>query len=520
MLRSPRLTFWLCLALALPLDAAPRDDRVGGIIVQLQNSTGAVRASSALAGSLSATAGRTLHVARQLSGNSTLLRLEEAVDRNTAETLAAQISSRADVRYAVPNYRRWPSLVPSDTRYADQWHLHASTTVPGGANLPDAWDITTGVAGSVVAVLDTGILASHVDLSRILPGYDFVVDNPVLNIQENDPDPGRDPDPSDPGDAVAQNECGLPHNAADSSWHGTLVTGVIAATSNNNLGIAGIDHNTSILPVRVLGKCGGTDSDIVDAARWAMGLSVPGVPDNPNPARIINLSLGGIGPCTAVYQDAFDDARREGVTVVVSAGNEGFDLDDEGFDVTPAECDGAFTIAATTRQGAETTYTNIGSAVDISAPGGAANTIEAGVLTTSDGGATAPLNDSIYEPVIGTSFSAPVVSGIISLALAVNDTLTPEQLTQILILQARGFPNGTSDGFADCTTSRCGAGLVDAYAVVDAVQSGNIPGFFAGGKKIEIFGDTSSRSGGLAAAGIVLVLFVAAGFRARLRKHR
>ncbi|MDH3453395.1 MAG: S8 family serine peptidase, partial [Gammaproteobacteria bacterium] len=155
------------------------------------------------------------------------------------------------------------------------------------------------------------------------------------------------------------------------------------------------------------------------------------------------------------------------------------------------------------------------------APGGAASTVAEGVLTTSDGGTmTPPLNDSSYEPVIGTSFSAPVVSGIISLALALNASLTPEQLKQVLIFNARDFPDNTTDGFGDCTTSRCGAGLVDAHAVVDAVQSGNIPGFFADGAKIEIFGSNSSRSGGLAAAGILLVLCVAGVVRQGIRRRR
>ena len=520
--RKRLLISWLYMALALPLHAAaPGDDRVGGIIVKLAGSAGAARVSAAMADSLSATAGHTLHVARHMSGNATLLRLAAAVDRSTAETAAARIASRADVLYAVPNYRRWPSLLPNDTRYADQWYLHAAVVEPGAANLPEAWDITTGAAATVVAVLDTGLLTSHADLSRILPGYDFVVDNPALNINDNDSPDGRDPDPSDPGDWVAQDQCLPGFPATDSSWHGTLVTGVISASSDNSLGIAGIDHQAWILPVRVLGTCGGTDADIVDGARWAMGLSVPGVPNNPNPARILNLSLGGFGPCTAVYQEAFDDAEQQGVIVVVSAGNELLDLDVEGNDITPAECDGAFTIAATTRQGAETVYTNIGSAVDISAPGGAASTVAEGVLTTSDGGTmTPPLNDSSYEPVIGTSFSAPVVSGIISLALALNASLTPEQLKQVLIFNARDFPDNTTDGFGDCTTSRCGAGLVDAHAVVDAVQSGNIPGFFADGAKIEIFGSNSSRSGGLAAAGILLVLCVAGVVRQGIRRRR
>ncbi|MDH3712673.1 MAG: S8 family peptidase [Gammaproteobacteria bacterium] len=524
MVRTQRLTLWLCLVFALPLSAAPRDDRVGGIIIKLQSAVATAGVSAAMASNLSATASHALHVVREMSGDATLLGLEAPVDRATAEAMAVELSRRADVLYAVPNYRRWPSLVPNDARYNEQWYLHAATVEPGGANLPQAWDITTGAASTVVAVLDTGILAAHEDLdvSRILPGYDFVEDNLALNIDDNDPpDEGRDPDPTDPGDAVVANECGgFPTVNVPSSWHGTLVTGVIGATTNNGLGIAGIDHNTSILPVRVLGKCGGTDADIVDGARWAMGLSVPNVADNPNPAKILNLSLGGFAPCTQIYQEAFDYAQAQGVVVVVSAGNEGLDLDVEGADVAPAECRGAFTIAATTRQGGETDYTNIGSAVDIAAPGGTANTASEGILTTSDSGTIGPLNDNFYEAVIGTSFSAPVVSGIVALALALNPSLTPEQLKQTLVFTAREFPENTTDSMTGaCTTSRCGAGLVDAHAVVDAVQSGNIPGFFAGGTKIEVFGSNESRGGGLATTGLVLGLFAAAGWRYSMRRR-
>lgn len=521
MVRTPPLTLLLLLALTLPLHAAPRDDRVGGIIIKLQPSVAADGVSTAMASALSATAGHALYVKRKMSGNATLLGLEAPLDRATAEAMAAELSRRTDILYAVPNYRRWPSLVPNDPRYSDQWYLHAATAVLGAANLPQAWDITTGAASMVVAVLDTGILVHEdLDASRILDGYDFVRDNLALNIQENDPDPGRDDDPSDPGDAVVANECGsgFPDEDIDSSWHGTLVTGIIGATASNGLGIAGIDHNASILPVRVLGKCGGTDADIVDAARWAMGISVSGVPDNATPARILNLSLGAETPCTEVYQETFDDAEALGVVIVVAAGNESLDLDIPGNDVAPAECRGAFTVAATTNGGGGTSYTNIGSAVDISAPGGGARTVAEGVLSTSNDGATAPMNDA-YEPVIGTSFSAPVVSGILALALGLNQSLTPEQLKQTLMFNSREFPENVTDGF-DCTTSICGAGLVDAQAVVEAVQSGNIPGFFAGGTKIEVFGSNDSRGGGLAAAGLVLGLCVAAGWRCWIRRRR
>jgi hypothetical protein len=209
MVRIQRLTLWLCLILALPINAAPRDDRVGGIIVELQTSGDATGVSTAVVSNLSATAGHALRVVRKMSGNATLLGLQTPVDRATAEALAARISSRADVRYAVPNYRRWPSLVPNDTLHVDQWYLHAATVEPGAANLPQAWDITTGGTGTVVAVLDTGITVHEdLDIGRILPGYDFVQDEPLLNIDDNDVPDGRDNDPSDPGDAAAANECG------------------------------------------------------------------------------------------------------------------------------------------------------------------------------------------------------------------------------------------------------------------------------------------------------------------------
>ncbi len=521
-MRTRRL-FLLCLALlSVAAGAQPRDDRIGGFIVKLDKSVGAPDyVSAGLAGSFSAAAGHPLSVGRHLSGQTTLVELDSPVEHATAERIAAELSARADVLYAAPNYRRWPTLVPSDTRFNDQWYLHAAVSVPGAANLPAAWDITTGADGTIVAVLDTGILGTHADFSRILPGYDFVVNNPTFNIQENDLDPGRDADASDPGDGTAANECAAGFPATNSSWHGTLVNGIIGATSDNALGISGIDHRARMLPVRVLGKCGGTDADIVDGARWAMGLNVPGVPDNPNPASILNLSLGGFGPCTAAYQDAFQDADQQGVVVVVSAGNDGLDLGVPGNDVAPAECVGAFTVAATTRGGAETIYTNVGARIDIAAPGGAANTVAAGILTTTDSSTgSPPANDSIYEPVIGTSFSAPVVSGVMSLALGLNPNLTPTQLEQLLILHARAFPTGTVDGFRDCITANCGAGLVDAHRVIAAVSGGSIPGVFADGAKIEIFGDNSSRSGGLAAGALVLGLLIAAGVAPRVRRRR
>ena len=117
---------------------------------------------------------------------------------------------------------------------------------------------------------------------------------------------GRDADPSDPGDWVSSSDQSNPAlfgcDVSDSSWHGTRVAGMIGALTNNTVGVAGLSWNSFILPVRVLGKCGGTDSDIIAGMRWAAGLHIDGVADNPTPARILNLSLGATSPCEPSYR--------------------------------------------------------------------------------------------------------------------------------------------------------------------------------------------------------------------------
>ena len=142
----------------------------------------------------------------------------------------------------------------------------------------------------------------------------------------NDGD-GRDADASDPGDWLTLAEVQQTGAARsigcstagpeDSSWHGTQTSGLIGALPNNGIGMAGVGRNVRVLPVRVLGKCGGCDSDIIAGMRWAAGLRVPGVPANPNPARVLNLSLGGEGACSAAYQDAIAAINAVGAVVVV-----------------------------------------------------------------------------------------------------------------------------------------------------------------------------------------------------------
>ncbi len=266
--------------------------------------------------------------------------------------------------------------------------------------------------------------------------------------------------------------------AEDSSWHGTHTAGTIAAAANNAAGVAGINWVSQILPVRVLGKCGGWTSDIVDAIVWASGGSVPGVPANATPARVINMSLGGfLGsglscPIDDVAtQTAINTARANGTVVVVSAGNSNFDT----FSFTPAGCNGVVTVAAIGRTGRRAFYSNFGTTVEIAAPGGEWSVLydPNSILSTLNSGTTIPAS-AIYQYYQGTSMAAPHVAGVASLMLGLNPALTPDQVNAKLQATARAFTTGTS---RDCTNNPaavtsiikyCGAGVLDMGAAVAA----------------------------------------------------
>src|SRR5690606_20344219 len=213
----------------------------------------------------------------------------------------------------------WSSDVCSsdlDTYFSQQWGFGTGS---GGIRATQAWDTTSG-AGAVVAVLDTGI-TSHSDLNaNVLPGYDFISSSSVAGDGN-----GRDSDPSDPGDY---------YGGYASSWHGTHVAGTVAALTNNAKGVAGTAYGAKIVPVRVLGRGGGYDSDIADAVVWASGGSVSGVPANANPAEAITLSLGGSGSCGSAMQNAINGAVGRGSTIVIAAGNS--NANTSGF--SPANC--------------------------------------------------------------------------------------------------------------------------------------------------------------------------------------
>jgi serine protease len=378
----------------------------------------------------------------------------EAQERVLA--IAQELNTRPDVEYAQPNWILQPmDTTPNDPGYPLQWHYRnngsGSGESPGGINLPRAWDNSTGSASVAVAVIDTGILPNHPDITgspNLAPGYDMISDTFVANDGD-----GRDGDPTDPGDATAADECFPGSQPSNDSWHGTHVAGTVGVgNSNNSAGVAGSNWQVTVVPVRVLGKCGGTIADINDAIRWAAGLPVPGVPANPDPARVINMSLGGGGACSASpsTQNAINDAVAAGATVVVAAGNSAADA----ADFMPASCDNVITVAASDYRGQLVTrYSNFGATVDIMAPGGDVQRDDDGdgnpdgVLSMVNGG---------YAFYNGTSMAAPHVSGVAALFLAADPSLTPAQV--LATIQDNALPRSA----VECPEP-CGKGLLNAY---------------------------------------------------------
>ncbi|MEK7918963.1 S8 family peptidase [Burkholderia contaminans] len=392
-----------------------------------------------------------VQVERTISNGATVLSLGQRMAATDAAALAQAFAADSDVDYAEPDHPMQIRDTPSDPLYSQQWYLSDPTA---GINLPPAWSVTKGSPTVVTAVLDTGY-RPHADLvGNLLSGYSF-----ISNVNTSNNGLTRSSDATDPGDWVTQQELdnanGPYYHCAsqpsDSSWHGTRVMGVIGATANNGTGIAGVSWLGQILPVRVLGKCGGTTSDIADGMRWAAGIAVNGVPNNPRPAKVINLSLGGVGACSTTFQQAIDDVTAKGVTVVVAAGNDGLST---GLD-QPANCRGVISVGATDATGRRASFSNFGPDVSLSAPG-------VNILSTSNTGTTTPGSDT-YGLANGTSLATPQVTGVAALMLSVNGNLTPAQIQQKLQGGTRTtkLAAGTS-----CTAMPAGSGILDAGAAV------------------------------------------------------
>ncbi|MFF1324033.1 S8 family peptidase [Streptomyces chartreusis] len=394
-------------------------------------------------------AGEDLDFKRRLGSGAALVDLGGNLSRTDVSDVVAEYRADPQVAYVVPDRLNKPLATPNDTEYSKQWDLFETTA---GMNVPGAWDVATG-SGVTVAVIDTGYV-THSDLgANIVAGYDFISDATVGNDGN-----GRDSNPADPGDWTAANECASGDPAYGSSWHGTHVAGTIAAVTNNGKGVAGIAYGAKVSPLRVLGKCGGYDSDIIDAITWASGGTVSGVPANANVAKVINMSLGGGGACSTATQSAINAAVNRGTTVVVAAGNSNANA--SGY--SPASCANVISVAAADRQGNRSYYSNYGTVVDIAAPGGETNSVAAnGILSTLNSGAQGPSTEN-YDYYQGTSMAAPHVAGLAALMKSANPALTPAQIESAIKTNSRALPGTCSGG--------CGAGLADAAKTVQAVS--------------------------------------------------
>jgi serine protease len=475
---------------------------------------------------------------RQFSPSTHVVFLEETLYGADVATVLDKLRADPAVAFADVDERRYPHALPNDPLFvptataSGQWYmLTPSTATPtsdaAATDAVSAWGITQGSSGTVIADIDSGVRFDHPDLlragfgGRLLPGYDFVGQD--LNstnsaplgtyLVANDGD-GVDPDPSDPGDwidsADLMNTAVFPSkncSVENSSWHGTRVMGVLGALTNNDVGIAGMTWNPYLLPVRALGKCGGLDSDIIEGIMWSVGMTVYDesgnpVPANPYPADIINLSLGGTGgSCPGDYSTLVSKLTGMGVLVVASAGNESGPVD------IPGNCPGVLAVAGLRNVGTKVGYSSLGPEVGIGAPAGNCVNTAAGspclrsIDTTVNEGLTTPGANGYTDQSntnLGTSFAAPIVSGIAALMHAVNANLTPPQLIARIEGSATPYPQpvttpptpqcsntSTSSVECACTTTTCGAGMVNAFKAVKAalnpIAAVKIPAGFTSG---------------------------------------
>ncbi|HEY8880770.1 MAG TPA: S8 family peptidase [Roseateles sp.] len=430
--------------------SSPRaEPQAAGFIIKFRDgSRTPVAAKAALQGfrAMSEARGHRVAFDREGAFGHRVIRLAQRVPASALAQLARDIQlSDPSIESVELDHVIQPSFTPNDTNWASQWDMSDPT---GGVNAPKAWDISMGF-GQRVAVLDTGV-RPHADLlPNLLPGYDLITDSSRAGDGG-----GRDSDASDPGNNVAAGDCGIGEPAKNSNWHGTHVAGTIAAVGNNAAGVSGLAPKAKIVPVRVLGKCGGTTSDVADGIVWAVGGKVGSLPVNANPALILNLSLGGESSCGSTFQNAIDYARGKGALIVVAAGNDGQDVSAQ----SPANCSGVLAVAATNKVGARSSYSNYGAKVGIAAPGG--DSTYGAVLSLSNTGTAGPVMDTTAW-LQGTSMATPHVAGVAALMMATNSLIKPSDTAYLMKATARAFPGSCSG---------CGSGIVDAEAAVIAAK--------------------------------------------------
>ncbi|MGM9482951.1 S8 family serine peptidase [Roseateles sp. NT4] len=454
-----RIIAALIAASAIAANSAPIEDQTDQVLIKFGDASPSAKSLKdqelAILKSALGTLGFSARHLRTMDRGIHVLKLDRFTSsRALSASLAVIAKARGDVAFFEPDLIGVP--VTSDPKYWEQWSLFDGSA---GANVIPAWSTGATGSGVVIAIVDTGLTA-HDDLfgQTVSGGYDF-----VSNASLSRDGDSRDANPTDPGNWRTAGQCtGDLSNAANSSWHGTMVGSIAAAGTENGRGIAGVAQFAKLLSVRVSGACGAYQSDLADGVLWAAGGAVSGVPQNSYPARVVNVSIAGDGACPSVLQYAVSSARAFGATVVAGAGNKGVDVSS----AWPANCTGAIAVAAIDMTGqrwveSAQTASNYGSGIALSAPG-------VSMWVATNDGSTTPTTDT-YKMQQGTSLAAPVVSGSAALMLSVNPGLNPDDVSIILKGTAKAFP---------ATCSGCGSGIVNATAAVNAVRSGTPQGAF------------------------------------------
>ena len=476
-----------------------RDDAPTAPVVAGQAAAAAMTRAAKLQSSLSVRAPKVMYK-RAMTAGAHVIATSRKLNSSEAAAFMQSIASDPTVAYVQPDVLRQAigikapaAFVPNDKMFdkyqtdyrpGDGMPTSAGNSVPnwGGANITGAWNLADG-SGVTIAVLDTGIVKhADIDTSSADDGYDFISDSLVSGRAKD----GRAAGGWDLGDwtkgAPYADICLMPgEESSDSSWHGTHVASATGAEiTNNGVGLAGIAYKAKVLPVRVLGHCGGYDSDIADAIVWASGGHIDGVPDNKHPASVINMSLGGAGTCTAanVYGKAIAKARANGSSVVVAAGNS----DAPAEDFTPASCPGVVSVASIGVGSRLAFYSNYNTPTDntvtLAAFGGGvfANESSSGAKLNPEGYAWQAVNRGDTTPVAspagdqyggmaGTSQATPHVTGAVALMqsarlAAGQPLLSPDEVLGILQKTAH------KPHFAPDPLKTFGAGILDAKAAV------------------------------------------------------